>query len=198
MKRPVEVLLVEDNPADARLTQDTLLQGPVPKRVAIVKDGADAINYVRRRGSFKNAPRPDIVLLDLNLPKRDGMQVLREMKSDPALTLITVIVLSTSDHFRDVNSAYDCSANCYIVKPRELEQFYAVMRGIEEFWMEVASLPTLDKDPWPSSQEDSEPPSGAPDSKAGSASARWSHRNSMRRASPIVRGTVLKRAQMAG
>jgi CheY-like chemotaxis protein len=175
MNRPVEVLLVEDNPADVRLTRDTLLEGPVPKSIAVVKDGVEAVDYVRRRGDFKGAPRPDIILLDLNLPKRDGMQVLREIKSDPSLRSITVIVLTTSDHFLDVNSAYDASANCYVVKPRGLEQFYAVMRGIEEFWMEMAALPTLDRDPFPSSRDDRGRP-GASEKESGSASARLSHR----------------------
>jgi CheY-like chemotaxis protein len=178
MKRPVQVLLVKDNPADARLTRDTLLEGRVQKRVTVVKDGVEAVDYVRRRGAFEGAPRPDIVLLDLNLPKRDGMQVLREIKSDPSLSSITVIVLTTSDHFRDVNSAYDASANCYVVKPRGLDQFYAAMRGIEEFWMEMAALPTADLDPF-SSQDESGNPQG-PEKQSGSASARLSHRKQAR------------------
>jgi chemotaxis family two-component system response regulator Rcp1 len=179
MNRPVEVLLVEDNPADARLTRDTLLEGPVPKRITVVKDGVEAVDYVRRRGAFEGAPRPDIVLLDLNLPKRDGMHVLREIKTDPALRTITVIVLTTSDHFRDVNTAYDALANCYVVKPRELDQFYTVMRGIEEFWMEMAALPTLD--PLSSKGERENPKLPLPQKKSGSASARLSHRKQLRR-----------------
>jgi len=197
MNRPVEVLLVEDNPADARLTRDTLLEGRVPKRVTVVKDGVEAVDYVRRRGEFQGAPRPDIVLLDLNLPKRDGMQVLREIKSDPSLRSITVIVLTTSDHFRDVNSAYDASANCYVVKPRGLDQFYAVMRGIEEFWMEMAALPTLD----PSSKDEREnPKSPGPEKQSGSASARLSHRKEARRSRIAVteRPARLKRTQIEG
>jgi two-component system, chemotaxis family, response regulator Rcp1 len=183
MNRPVEVLLVEDNPADARLTRDTLLEGAVSKRITVVKDGVEAVDYVRRRGAFEGAPRPDIVLLDLNLPKRDGMQVLREIKSDPSLRSITVIVLTTSDHFRDVNSAYDASANCYVVKPRGLDEFYAVMRGIEEFWMEMAALPTLD--PW--SKEDRENPKlPLSEKQSGSASARLSHRKDARRSRTAV------------
>jgi CheY-like chemotaxis protein len=197
MNRPIEVLLVEDNPADARLTRDTLLEGAVPKRIAVVKDGEEAVDYVRRRGAFEGAARPDIILLDLNLPRRDGMQVLREIKSDPALRSITVIVLTTSDHFRDINSAYDASANCYVVKPRNLDQFYAVMRGIEEFWMEMAALPTLD--PW-SRDERENPHSPLPQKQSGSASARLSHRKETRRSRIAMTGSLarLKRIQMEG
>lgn len=148
-QRPVEVLLVEDSPADARLAREALEEGSVPKRITVVSDGAEAIEYVRKRGNFHSAPRPDLVLLDLNLPKRDGLEVLREIKGDPELRSITVIVLTTSQFPKDVNTAYELSANCYIVKPVELEEFYQAMRGIEEFWMSLASLPTLGKDPRP-------------------------------------------------
>lgn len=148
-QRPVEVLLVEDSPADARLAREALEEGSVPKRITVVSDGAEAIEYVRKRGRFHNAPRPDLVLLDLNLPKRDGLEVLREIKADPELRSITVIVLTTSQFPKDVNTAYELSANCYIVKPVELEEFYQAMRGIEEFWMSLASLPTLGRDPRP-------------------------------------------------
>ena len=190
MHRPFEVLLVEDNPADARLTRDALLQGPVPKRVAVVTDGVDAVEYIRQRGAYKSALRPDIVLLDLNLPKRDGMQVLREIKSDPALRAITVIVLTTSDQFRDVNAAYESSANCYIVKPRDLDQFYTVMRGIEDFWMSMAALPTFDLDPMPSTKSQEDIAGVDPDLKKGIGSTRLSHRYSRQRfwARPITLG----------
>lgn len=147
MHRPVEVLLVEDSPADARLAREALLEGRIPKRVSIVTDGAQAIEFVRRRGEFAHAPRPDLVLLDLNLPKRDGIEVLREIKNDPALRAITVIVLTTSQFPKDVTTAYEASANCYIVKPVDLDAFYHVMHGIEEFWMSLATLPSLGNDP---------------------------------------------------
>jgi CheY-like chemotaxis protein len=123
------------------------MQGSVAKNITVVTDGAEAIEYVRRRGQFADSPRPDLVLLDLNLPKRDGLEVLREIKSDPDLRSITVVVLTTSRFPRDVTTAYELSANCYIVKPAELEEYYSVMRSIEEFWMSLATLPTLGKEP---------------------------------------------------
>ncbi len=178
-KRPVEVLLVEDNPADVRLTCDALLEGPIAKRITVVKDGAEAVDYVRRRGAFQAAPRPDIILLDLNLPKRDGIDVLREIKTDPSLRSITVIVLTTSDHLRDVNTAYDASANCYVVKPRELDQFYAAMRGIEKFWMEMAALPAPGRVLPPAEQDESA--KSSPSRKKSSSSARPRHRSPLRR-----------------
>ena len=142
MNRPVEILVVEDNPADAHLAKDALLAGTVPKRVNVVTDGVQALDYIRRRGAFKNALRPDLVFLDLNLPKRGGLEVLKEIKTDPQLRSITVIVLTTSSYETDVNAAYELLANCYIVKPVDLEAFFSMMRSIEEFWMSMASLPT--------------------------------------------------------
>lgn len=168
-QRPIEVLLVEDSPPDARLAREALMQGTVAKRITIVTDGAQAIDYVRRRGSFVGARRPDIVLLDLNLPKRDGLEVLEEIKSDSDLRCITVIVLTTSEFPKDVRMAYELSANCYIVKPPELEKFFSVMRGIEEFWMSLASLPTLSSDPLPRTGES---PLPRPVPKDGKSEAR--------------------------
>ncbi len=172
MHRPVEVLLVEDSPADVRLARDALLAGSVPKNISVVTDGAQAIDFVRRRGAFSKAPRPDIVLLDLNLPKRDGIEVLREIKGDPELRPITVIVLTTSQFPKDVNTAYEESANCYIVKPVDLDHFYQVMNGIEEFWMTLVSLPSLGNDPLffsPTHRHDAS--AKPPGNKAGSTSA---------------------------
>ena len=147
IERPVEILLVEDSPSDAKLARDALLRGPVLKRISVVEDGARAIDFLRQRGEYAHAPRPDLVLLDLNLPKRDGLDVLNEIKSDPDLRSITVIVLTTSSFPRDIIRAYELLANCYIVKPLELDEFHAVMRGIEEFWMTLACLPTSGRDP---------------------------------------------------
>ncbi len=169
--RPFEILLVEDSPADARLAYDALLEGNIPKRINIVTDGAQAIDFVRRRGEYRDAPRPDLILLDLNLPKRDGLEVLRTIKSDLNLRSITVIVLTTSQLPNDVRMAYDLSANCYIVKPVDLDQFYAVIRGIEEFWMSLASLPTLGKDPVMGAGANGEAEKQEPGDKSGSASA---------------------------
>jgi two-component system, chemotaxis family, response regulator Rcp1 len=199
MNRPVEVLLVEDSPADARLAREALMEGPVPKRIHVVTDGAQALEFVRKRGQFANAPRPDLVLLDLNLPKRDGIEVLREIKSDPALRSITVIVLTTSQFPRDIATAYDLSANCYIVKPVDLDQFYHVMHGIEEFWMTLASLPTLGQSAvvYPSTRK-SVVPEKPPSDKSGSASARirsrlcWNRRR-LQFAAPGVTAEGLER-----
>lgn len=173
--RPVEILLVEDSPADARLAREALLQGNVPKRITTVTDGAQAIDFVKRRGQFKGARRPDLVLLDLNLPRRDGLQVLREIKTDPELRSITVIVLTTSQFARDVNTAYDLAANCYIVKPVDLDQFYTMIRGIEEFWMSLASLPTLSQDPTSSNGGESNGDESSSDGNAGNATSAHNH-----------------------
>lgn len=141
--RPIEILLVEDSPGDIWLTRETLLKGPVPKNVSVVTNGEQALDYVRRKRRFSDAVRPDLVLLDLNLPRRDGLEVLRVIKSDPDLQSITVIVLTTSDASSDINTAYDLNVNCYVVKPVNLEDFTLAIRGIENFWMEIASLPTF-------------------------------------------------------
>ena len=142
--RPVEVLLVEDSPGDVWLTKEALRQGSTRKNISVVNNGEQGIDFLRRRGAYSNAPRPDLVLLDLNLPRRDGIEVLREVKTDPDLRTITVVVLTTSEAPVDINAAYDLNANCYVVKPVDLEQFTAAIHGIEEFWMRLASLPTLD------------------------------------------------------
>jgi len=141
LQRPVQILLIEDSPGDVWLTREILLQGPVPKEVHVVTNGELAIRYLRRRGEFASAPRPDLVLLDLNLPRRNGFEVLREIKSDPLLRSMTVIVLTTSESESDVNAAYDLNANCYVVKPVDLERFTAAIQGIEEFWLRMAMLP---------------------------------------------------------
>lgn len=170
--RPVEILLVEDSPADARLTRTVLLEGSVPKSIHVVSDGAQALDFLRRRGSYQSVPRPDVVLLDLNLPKRDGLEVLRDIKSDPELHSITVIVLTTSQLPDDVRSAYELSANCYVVKPVDLDEFYRVMRGIEEFWMTLATLPTIGRDPNSTDDRDLNRPEESGNGRKGSASAR--------------------------
>jgi two-component system, chemotaxis family, response regulator Rcp1 len=141
LQRPVQILLIEDSPGDVWLTREILMQGPVPKEVHVVTNGELAIRYLRRRGEFSSATRPDLVLLDLNLPRRNGFEVLREIKSDPSLRSITVVVLTTSESESDVNAAYDLNANCYVVKPVDLEQFTTAIQGIEEFWLRMAMLP---------------------------------------------------------
>lgn len=140
--RPIEILLVEDSPGDIWLTRDILLKGPVPKNVSVVTDGEQALDFLYARGRFSNAVRPDLVLLDLNLPRRNGLEVLSVIKSDPILRRITVIILTTSSAVSDVNAAYQSNANCYIVKPVDLEAFTLAIQNIEEFWLSMALLPS--------------------------------------------------------
>lgn len=140
--RPFEILLVEDSPGDIWLTREILMQGPIPKNISVVTDGEQALDYLFQRGKFSGARRPDLILLDLNLPRVNGLQVLTQMKKDSGLRAITVVVLTTSEARSDINAAYDLNANCYIVKPVDLEQFTQAIRGIEEFWMSMAVLPT--------------------------------------------------------
>lgn len=140
-QRPIEILLVEDSPYDVRLMLQVLQEGHVPKHISVANNGEQAIDLLRRRGPYADAPRPDLVLLDLNLPRRNGLEVLGEIKNDPELRSITVIVLTTSEARVDVNAAYEMNANCYVVKPLDYEKFVIAMRGIEEFWMQLASLP---------------------------------------------------------
>ena len=140
--RPIEILLVEDNPGDARLTQEALKDGKLANHLSVIGDGESALRYLRREGKFVDRPKPDLVLLDLNLPGKDGREVLGEMKADPALRRIPVVVLTTSDAEADLLKSYDLYANCYIVKPLDLEQFVSVIRGIENFWLSIVNLPT--------------------------------------------------------
>lgn len=139
--RAIEILLVEDNAADVRLTKEAFKEGRINNRLAVVRDGVEALDYLRRRGPFASAPRPDMILLDLNLPKKDGRQVLAEIKVDAQLRGIPVVVLSTSQNEEDVQSSYDLHANCYISKPVNLDHFIRVVHSIERFWLEVAQLP---------------------------------------------------------
>ena len=139
--RPVEILLVEDNPGDARLTQEALREGKISNNLSHVKDGVEALSFLRREKGFEGAPTPDIVLLDLNLPKKDGRQVLSEMKQDDGLKSIPVVVLTTSEAEQDILRSYELHANCYISKPVDLEKFISIVRAIEDFWLAVVKLP---------------------------------------------------------
>jgi chemotaxis family two-component system response regulator Rcp1 len=139
--RPVEILLVEDNLGDARLTQEALKEGKIRNNLHHVKDGVEALAFLRREGSYSNAPTPDIVLLDLNLPKKDGRQVLADMKADDALKTIPVVVLTTSEAEQDILRSYALHANCYVTKPVDLEKFISIVRAIEDFWLAVVKLP---------------------------------------------------------
>ncbi len=131
--RPVEILLIEDNPGDADLTREGLKSGKVKNNLNVVEDGEEALAYLRRQGKHALAPRPDLILLDLNLPRKDGRQVLAEIKSDPALRQIPVVVLTTSKAEQDIIKAYDLNANCFVSKPVLFDQFTQIVRSIEEF-----------------------------------------------------------------
>jgi len=137
----MEVLLVEDNPADVRLTEEALREGTVPLHLSVTPDGEEALAFLRREGRYAAAPRPDLVLLDLNLPRLDGRAVLAAVKADPSLRRIPVVVLSTSEAEADIATSYDLHANCYVSKSPDLDQFFRVMGIIEEFWLAVARRP---------------------------------------------------------
>ncbi|MGH7864560.1 MAG: response regulator [Candidatus Binataceae bacterium] len=138
---PVEILLVEDNPGDVRLTREILKEAKVLNSLHVAADGVEALSYLRRQGEHAAAKRPDLVLLDLNLPKRDGRSVLEEIKNDPDLKRIPVVILTTSQAEADILKSYDCHANCYISKPIALDQFIDVVRQIEGFWLTIVKLP---------------------------------------------------------
>ncbi len=138
---PIEILLVEDNPADARLTLEAFKEGKVSNNLIIVEDGVKAISYLRQEGGYAEAPRPDIILLDLNLPRKDGHEVLAEIKEDPDLRRIPVITLTTSRDERDITAIYNLHGNCYVTKPVDLEGFMDVIRSIEDFWLVTVKLP---------------------------------------------------------
>ena len=141
--RPVEILLVEDNPADVRLTQEALIEGKVLNNLTVANDGVEGLAVLRREGKHVNAPRPDIILLDLNLPKKDGREVLSEIKTDETLRRIPVVVLTTSRAEQDLLQTYDLHVNCYIVKPVDLDQFITVVQSIEDFWFTIVKLPPV-------------------------------------------------------
>jgi two-component system, chemotaxis family, response regulator Rcp1 len=139
--RPVEILLVEDNPGDERLTREALKEGKVYNNFHWVKDGVEAMEFLRRQGKYASAPRPDIILLDLNLPKMDGREVLQAVKTDADLKRIPVVVLTTSKAEEDVLRTYSLHANCYVTKPVDLEKFITVVKSIDAFWLTVVTLP---------------------------------------------------------
>lgn len=139
--RAIEILMVEDNPGDVRLTREALKGAKVWNQVHVVEDGVAALDYLYRRAPYESAPRPDLILLDLNLPRLDGREVLATIKSDPQLRLIPVVVLTTSQAEEDVLRAYHLSANCYVTKPVDLHQFNRIVLAIEQFWLTVVTLP---------------------------------------------------------
>ncbi|MBM3860870.1 MAG: response regulator [Verrucomicrobia bacterium] len=139
--KPIEVLLVEDNPGDVLLTREALRNDILRVNLTVATEGEEAMEFLRRRGRHADAPRPDLVLLDLNLPRKDGREVLAEIKGDPFLKTLPVIILTTSQAEEDIFKAYALNANCYIQKPMDLEQFIRVVRNIESFWFTVVKLP---------------------------------------------------------
>jgi CheY-like chemotaxis protein len=138
---PVDILLVEDNLGDIRLTQEAFKAGKVLNNLFSVQDGVEALEFLRRAGKFAAVPRPDIILLDLNLPRMDGRELLAEIKSDPDFKRIPVMILTTSKAEEDVLRSYNLGANCYIAKPLDLVQFIEVAKSIEDFWFTVVKLP---------------------------------------------------------
>ena len=137
----IEILLIEDNPGDARLTLEAFREGKVINHLTVVSDGVEALAFLRRQGQYADAPAPDLILLDLNLPRMDGRQVLAEIKTDPNLMRIPVVVLTTSASQDDIARAYGSHANCYIRKPVDLDQFLRVVQSIETFWLSLVMLP---------------------------------------------------------
>ena len=141
--KPIEILLVEDNPGDVRLTLEALKGGRVRNNIHVVEDGVQAMDFLHRQGNYRAVPRPDLILLDLNLPKKDGREVLGEVKQDPDLKRIPIVILTSSAAEEDILRAYDLSANCYITKPLDLDQFLKVLKSIEDFWLVIVKLPPV-------------------------------------------------------
>ncbi|HVU35183.1 MAG TPA: response regulator [Opitutaceae bacterium] len=146
---PVEILLVEDTPGDVRLTREALRQAKVLNRLNVVSDGVDALEFLQRRGRHANAPRPDLILLDLNLPRKDGREVLAEVKADPVLKRIPVVVLTTSRAEEDIVRSYNLHANAYVAKPVGLAEFLEAVRALENFWLAVVTLPDGERETRP-------------------------------------------------
>jgi chemotaxis family two-component system response regulator Rcp1 len=141
----IEILLVEDNPGDVRLTKEALKEAKVGNNLHVAEDGVEAMRFLRREGEFSGAPRPDLILLDLNLPKKDGREVLEEIKADSSLKAIPVVVLTTSHAEEDIARSYNLHANCYVTKPVDLDQFMRIVKSIEDFWLTIVRLPPVDR-----------------------------------------------------
>ena len=141
--RPVDILLVEDNPGDIRLTEEALIESKVCNRLYVAQDGIQAMALLRQEGEYASTPRPDLILLDLNLPKKDGREVLAEIKADDELKRIPVVVLTTSSAEEDVLKTYGLYANCYVTKPVDLDQFITVVKSVNDFWFSIVRLPQV-------------------------------------------------------
>ena len=142
--RPIEILLVEDSPTDAKLTKEALAAGKVDNNLHHVSDGVEAMAFLRRQGEYSDAPRPDLILLDLNMPRMDGRETLEEIRSDPDLKNLVIVVLTTSAEERDILAAYGLNSNMYITKPVDLDQFFQVVKDIDHFCFRVIALPPND------------------------------------------------------
>lgn len=138
---PIEILLVEDNPGDARLAKEALKESKLKNNLYIADDGVEAMNFLRKKGKYKSMPRPDLVILDLNLPKKDGREVLSDIKNDDDLKRIPVVILTISQAEEDILKSYNLHANCFISKPIDLDQFIKVVKSIEDFWLTIVKLP---------------------------------------------------------
>jgi len=139
--KPIEILLVEDNPGDARLTREVLNDAKVINNISVARDGEEAMAFLRREGTYADALRPDLILLDLNLPRKDGREVLAEIKQDPDLRRIPVVILTTSQAEEDILKSYNLHANCYLTKPVDLDQFISLVQAVENFWLSIVKLP---------------------------------------------------------
>ncbi|TVR22126.1 MAG: response regulator [Anaerolineaceae bacterium] len=142
ISEPIEILLIEDNPGDIRLTQEALKDSKLHNNLSVVRDGVQAMDFLRRRGNYGGVPRPDIILLDLNLPRKDGREVLKEIKEDDELRMIPVVVMTTSEDEEDILNSYQLHANCYITKPVDLHRFITIVKNIENFWFQIVKLPS--------------------------------------------------------
>lgn len=141
--RPIQILLVEDNPGDARLTVEALKQGKVLNTMATVSDGEQAMAYLRRQGEYHDATRPDLILLDLNMPRKNGQEVLAEIKADATLKTIPVVVMTTSRADEDILASYQLNANCYVTKPVDTQKFADIVKSVEDFWLSIVTLPGM-------------------------------------------------------
>ncbi len=140
-RRPFQILLVEDNPGDIRLTREAFKDGKVCHELSVAEDGVRALAFLRREGDYAHAPRPDLILLDLNLPRKDGREVLADIKRDPEFRRIPVVVLTTSEAEQDILKSYDLHANCFITKPMDLDKFMEIVHYVEDFWLSIVRLP---------------------------------------------------------
>ena len=143
LSRPLEILLVEDNLADIRLLQEVLKEATVQTHLSVVQDGIDALAFLRREGAYRQAVQPDLILLDLNLPGKPGLEVLKEVSAEPSLRRIPSIVLTSSEAEEDITRSYELCANCYVVKPKDLDEFQQIVTKLHDFWLTAAKLPSL-------------------------------------------------------